>query len=64
LKAVASLDGRLLTAKATIQDFRLESASNVSKSLRALCSKGILRKETGAYVFEDVLFGRWIEKLT
>ena len=49
--------------KETIRRFQLESASNVSKSLRALCSKGILRREKGAYVFEDVLFSRWIEKI-
>jgi hypothetical protein len=29
----------------------------------ALCSKGILRKEQDHYIFEDVLFGRWVEKL-
>ena len=41
------------------RQFNLESASNVAKSLNALCKKGTLRKETEAYVFEDVLFGRW-----
>lgn len=64
VKAVALLRGRLLTAKESIDRFALESASNVAKSLRALCSKGILRKEANSYVFEDVLFGRWVEKLT
>ena len=64
VKVAALLKGRLLTAKETIYRFHLESASNVAKSLRALCSKGILRREKGAYVFEDVLFCRWLEKLT
>jgi len=64
VKAAALLKGRLLTAKETIRRFQLESASNVAKSLRALCSKGILRKEKKAYVFEDVLFCRWVERLT
>jgi len=64
VKVAALLQGRLLTAKETIYRFHLESASNVAKSLRALCSKGILRREKGAYVFEDVLFCRWLEKLT
>ena len=64
VKVAALLKGRLLTAKETIYRFHLESASNVAKSLRALCSKGILRGEKGAYVFEDVLFCRWPEKLT
>ncbi len=64
VKVAALLKGRLLTAKETIYRFHLESASNVAKSLRALCSKGILRGEKGAYVFEDVLFCRWLEKLT
>jgi len=63
LRAAAQLQGRLLTAKASIQKFNLESASNVSKSLRGLRSKGILRKEKESYVFEDVFFGRWIEKI-
>jgi len=63
VKAVAKLGGRLLTAKKTIQQFNLESASNVSKSLNALRSKGILRKEKKVYVFEDVFFGRWVEKI-
>ena len=63
VKAAAKLDGRLLTAKNSIQQFNLESASNVSKSLSALRSKGILRKEKEAYVFEDVFFGRWVEKI-
>jgi AAA+ ATPase superfamily predicted ATPase len=62
-KAAAILKGRLLTSKETIKRFSLESASNVAKSLRALCSKGVLRKEHERYVFEDVLFGRWAEKL-
>jgi hypothetical protein len=31
----------------------LESASNVAKCLRSLTSKGILRTEASAYVFED-----------
>ena len=39
------LKGRLVTSKETIRRFQLESASNVSKSLRALFSKGILRRE-------------------
>jgi predicted transcriptional regulator len=52
-----------LTAKGSIQKFDLESASNASKSLSALRSKGILRKEKESYVFEDVFFGRWIEKI-
>ena len=62
-KAVAALQGRLLTSKESIQRFSLESASNVAKSLSALRSKGILRKGHDRYVFEDVLFGRWVEKL-
>jgi len=57
------LKGRLVTSKETIRRFQPEPSSNVSKSLRALCSKGILRREKGAYVFEDVLFSRWIEKI-
>jgi AAA+ ATPase superfamily predicted ATPase len=61
LQAVSLLEGRLLTAKDTIYRFDLESASNVARSLKALCSKGILRKETDGYVFEDVLFGKWIQ---
>jgi hypothetical protein len=64
VKAAAMLKGRPLTSKETIRRFHLESASNVAKSLSALCSKGILRKEQKSYVFEDVLFCRWIEKLT
>lgn len=63
LRAAAQLHGRLLTAKGSIQKFDLESASNVSKSLSALRSKGILRKRKKSYVFEDVFFGRWIEKI-
>jgi hypothetical protein len=63
LRAAAQLHGRLLTAKSSIQKFDLESASNVSKSLSALRSKGILRKGKKSYVFEDVFFGRWIEKI-
>jgi hypothetical protein len=63
LKAAVSLKGRLLTAKSTISNFHLESASNVAKSLSALCAKGVLRKEKEGYVFEDVLFGRWIESV-
>jgi hypothetical protein len=63
LRAVGHLRGRLLTAKGSIQKFDLESASNASKSLSALRSKGILRKEKESYVFEDVFFGRWIEKI-
>jgi hypothetical protein len=62
-KAVAALKGRLLTAKETIRHFNLESASNVAKSLKSLISKGVLRIEEGAYVFEDVFFGRWIERI-
>lgn len=62
-KAAARLKGRLLTSKETIQAFGLESASNVAKSLSALCSKGILRKEHDGYVFEDVLFSRWVERV-
>jgi len=64
VKVAALLKGRLLSAKETVHRFHLESASNVAKSLRALCSKGILRKEKGAYVFEDVLFCRWVENLS
>jgi hypothetical protein len=64
LKAAAALQGRLLTAKDSIRQFNLESASNVAKSLKALCNKRILRKETKAYVFEDVFFGRWAEMIT
>jgi len=64
LKAAASLKGRLLTSKETIQHFRLESASNVAKSLTALRSKGILRKEPEGYTFEDVLFCRWVERMS
>ena len=63
VKAAAKLGGQLLTAKKSIQQFNLESASNVSKSLNALRSKGILRKEKIVYVFEDVFFGRWVEKI-
>lgn len=63
IKAAAQLKGRLLTAKDSIQQLNLESASNVSKSLSALRSKGILRKEKESYVFEDVFFGRWVEKI-
>jgi hypothetical protein len=63
VKAVAQLRGRLLTAKDSIHQFNLESSSNVSKSLSALRSKGILRKEKDSYVFEDVFFGRWVEKI-
>jgi hypothetical protein len=63
LQAVALLKGRLLTAKDTIHGFELESASNVARSLKALCSKNILRKEKEGYVFEDILFGRWVEQL-
>jgi hypothetical protein len=63
LKAAASLKGRLMTAKESIQRFNLESASNVAKSLKALCNKGILRKEKEGYVFEDVFFGRWAETI-
>ncbi|MBT8363889.1 MAG: hypothetical protein KJP23_04230, partial [Deltaproteobacteria bacterium] len=63
IKAAARLKGRLLTAKDSIKQFSLESSSNVSKSLSALRSKGILRKEKEAYVFEDVFFGRWVEKI-
>ena len=62
IKAASILEGRLLSAKETIQRFYLESASNVGKSLRSLCSKGILRREKEGYVFEDVLFGQWIKK--
>ena len=62
-KAVAALKGRLLTAKETIRHFNLESASNVAKSLKSLISKGVLRIEEGAYVFEDVFFGRWVESI-
>jgi hypothetical protein len=61
-KAAATLQGQSLTSKETIQRFNLESASNVAKSLSALCSKGILRKEKDRYVFEDVLLGRWAEE--
>lgn len=63
VKAAARLGGRLLTGKDSIRQFNLESASNVSKSLNALRSKGILRKEKKRYVFEDVFFGRWVEKI-
>ena len=62
-KAAAAMRGQLLTSKETIQRFSLESASNVAKSLGALGSKGVLRKEPDRYVFEDVLFGRWVEKV-
>lgn len=62
VRAAASLKGRLLTSKEIMRRFDLESASNVAKSLSALCSKGILRKEPDRYVFEDVLFCRWIER--
>jgi len=61
-KAAAILKGRLLTSKGIINRFDLESASNVAKSLGALCSKSILRREPEGYVFEDVLFGRWVER--
>ena len=50
IKAASFLKGRLLSAKETIQRFHLESASNVGKSLRSLCSKGILRREKEGYV--------------
>jgi hypothetical protein len=63
LKAVAALKGRLLTAKDSMRVYNLESASNVAKSLKALCKKGILRKEKEAYIFEDVFFGRWAETI-
>jgi hypothetical protein len=63
MKAAATLQGQLLTSKETVRRFSLESASNVAKSLSALCSKGILRKELDRYVFEDVLLGRWVEKV-
>jgi len=63
-KAVAALKGRLLTAKETIRHFDLESASNAAKSLKSLTSKGVLRIEEGAYVFEDVFFGRWVESIS
>jgi hypothetical protein len=63
IKATAQLKGRLLTAKDSIHQFNLESSSNVSKSLSALRSKGILRREKESYVFEDVFFGRWVEKI-
>jgi len=59
-KAVAAQKGRLMTAKDTIRHFDLESASNVSKSLKSLISKGVIRIEEGAYVFE---VGRWIERI-
>jgi hypothetical protein len=62
VSAAATLKGRLLTSKEMIHRFNLESASNVAKSLTALCSKGILRKEPDRYVFEDVLFCRWVER--
>jgi AAA+ ATPase superfamily predicted ATPase len=61
LIATATLKGLKLTAKETISRFRLEAATNVAKSLKSLCSKGILRKEKEGYVFEDVMFGRWVE---
>jgi AAA+ ATPase superfamily predicted ATPase len=64
LKAAAALKGRLLTAKDSMRQYNLESASNVAKSLKALCKKGILRKEKEAYVFEDVFFGRWAETIS
>jgi hypothetical protein len=63
LRATALLGGRLITSKEAIQRFQLESASNATKSLRALCAKGILRREKGPYVFEDVLFCRWVERI-
>jgi len=63
VRAVALLKGRLVTAKETIRRFQLESSSNATKSLRALCSKGILRREKEGYVFEDVLFCRWVERI-
>jgi hypothetical protein len=62
-RAAALLGGRMITSKEAIQRFQLESASNATKSLRALCTKGILRRERGGYVFEDVLFCRWIERI-
>jgi hypothetical protein len=52
-----------MTAKESIRTHDLESASNVAKSLRALCKKGILRKDNSTYVFEDIFFGRWAETL-
>jgi predicted transcriptional regulator len=63
LKAVAALRGRLLTAKDSMRIYNLESASNVAKSLKALCKKGILRKEKNAYVYEEIFFGRWVETI-
>jgi hypothetical protein len=63
LRLPSMFKGRLLTSKAPIRRFRLESASNVAKSLKALYTKGILRKEKECYVFEDVLLCRWVEKL-
>jgi hypothetical protein len=62
-QAAAALRGRLLTSKDTIRHFDLESASNAAKSLKSLMAKGILRKEKDAYVFEDVFFGRWVERI-
>ncbi len=62
-KAVAAHGGRLLTAKETIRNFDLESASNVVKSLKSLIAKGVLRVEESIYVFEDVFFGRWVERI-
>jgi len=62
-EAAAMLGGRLLTSRETIHRFHLETASNVAKSLSALCSKGILRKEADGYIFEDALFGRWVKKV-
>ena len=61
LIATAFLKGRQLTAKETISRFRLEAATNVAKSLKSLCAKSILRKEKEGYVFEDVMFCRWVE---
>ena len=63
LRAAALLQGRLITSKEAVQRFQLESSSNATKSLRALFTKGILRREKGVYVFEDVLFCRWIERI-
>lgn len=63
VRAAAILKGRLLTAKDSIQRFDLESASNVAKSLKALRTKAILRKEKKVYIFEDVFFASWAEMI-
>jgi hypothetical protein len=41
----------------------LGSASSVQKALARLIEKNLIDRENGAYVFVDVFFKRWLEKL-